>query len=101
MHAARTFAFQTVDIRSAPGEYETMTGAGIIGDGRIVISVDGGTFPGGDRQHAGGNYDGAMSSIICRAANRYSEHSRTGVCPWRNKAGRFQTALGCGRLFPA
>ena len=60
IQAARAFTFQSVYASADADEFETITAAGVTGDGSIFSTVEGETLTGGDTHYAGGNYDGPM-----------------------------------------
>jgi putative ABC transport system permease protein len=61
---ARALSFQSVYVGTEPGEYETIVGAGITGDGSAFQTTRGQTFQTTDTHYANGSYDGPMTNEI-------------------------------------
>lgn len=59
---ARALAFQSVYVGTSQGDYETIVGAGISGDGEAFQTEAGRSFRTGDRHYANGSYDGPMTN---------------------------------------
>lgn len=59
--ATRGIHFQTVYVGTEPGDYETLVGAGVTGDGSSFNIEAGESFSAGDVHYADGNYDGPMT----------------------------------------
>lgn len=61
---ARALGLQTVYVATEPGEYETIVGAGITGDGDVFETTAGRSFEGADSHYANGSYDGPMTNEV-------------------------------------
>jgi putative ABC transport system permease protein len=61
---ARALSFQSVYVGTEPGDYETIVGAGITGDGRAFQTTRGQTFNSGDTHYANGSYNGSMTNEV-------------------------------------
>lgn len=61
---ARALGFQAVYVGTEPGEYETLVGAGITGDGDVFDTTEGRSFRTADSHYANGSYDGQMTGEV-------------------------------------
>jgi putative ABC transport system permease protein len=61
---ARALSFQSVYVGTEPGEYETIVGAGITGDGSAFQTTRGQTFQATDTHYANGSYNGSMTNEV-------------------------------------
>lgn len=71
---ARALSFQSVYVGTTPGEYETVVGAGITGNGTVFETTAGRSFTTNDSHYANGSYDGQMTKEILidrRAASQF------------------------------
>jgi len=62
--AARGLHFQTVYVGTQQGDYQTLVGTGITGDGRPFDIDAGETFSSGDIHYANGSYDGPRTNEV-------------------------------------
>lgn len=70
---ARALSFQSVYVGTEPGEYQTIVGAGISGNGSAFQTTAGRSFSSGDVHYANGSYDGPMTNEVLideRAASK-------------------------------
>jgi putative ABC transport system permease protein len=61
---ARALSFQSVYVGTEPGEYDTIIGAGITGDGSTFQTTRGQTFQATDTHYANGSYNGPMTNEV-------------------------------------
>lgn len=61
---ARALGFQSVYVGTERGDYETVVGAGITGDGEAFETADGRSFETADSHYANGSYDGPMTGEV-------------------------------------
>jgi putative ABC transport system permease protein len=61
---ARALSFQSVYVGTEPGDYETIVGAGITGDGSAFQTTRGQTFQSTDTHYANGSYNGSMTNEV-------------------------------------
>ncbi|QLD87039.1 ABC transporter permease [Natronomonas halophila] len=61
---ARALSFQSVYVGTEPGDYETIVGAGITGDGSAFQTTRGQTFQTTDTHYANGSYNGQMTNEV-------------------------------------
>lgn len=61
---AEAVSFQTVFVGKQVGEYDTIVGAGITGNGSQFAVEEGRSFSGPDAHYANGRYDGPMSGEV-------------------------------------